>query len=91
MTTSLWSRERRQAMVRSERARNIILPYCEVAAKRGTPEEPPACAQGHDTREIGTAARRLTVASPKHQRFHQAALQYVPSNLQLCNKARRES
>ena len=26
-------------MVRSERARNIILPYCEVAAKRGTPEE----------------------------------------------------
>ena len=26
-------------MVRSERARNIILPYCEVAAKTGTPEE----------------------------------------------------
>ena len=72
-------------MVRSERARNIILPFCEVAAKRGTPEEPPACAQGHDTRDIGTAARRY------HQRFHQAALQYVPSNLQLCNKARRES
>ena len=71
-------------IVMTKRIWNVRVPYSRIRLVGivGTPGRalrisPRACAQGHDTREIGTAARTWTGASPTHQRFHQVALQYV--------------